>query len=315
VGDVRDSRAGRQRWVRVCARVATEQEGVITHRQLLDAGIHTRAISRLAQAGALHRRHRGVYVVGHLALAAHATEVAALLACGEGALISHRSAAYLWGLLDVQQQRVEVTLVGRRCRAKDAIQIHHVAAIDDRDVRRKGALWLTSPARTLIDLAAEASDAELDRLVAQARVKDLLSKGALESALLRAGRRRGTAKMRALLRSDVGPALTRSEAERRMRRLLREAGLVQPKANVQAAGYEVDFLWPRERVILEVDGYRFHGHRRAFERDRRKDMALRDAGYEVIRITWRQLTDEPLVVVAHVARELDRAVRGPRAAG
>jgi very-short-patch-repair endonuclease len=100
-----------------------------------------------------------------------------------------------------------------------------------------------------------------------------------------------------------------------MRRLLREARLAQPKANIRAAGYSVDFLWAEQRVIVEVDGYKYHGHRRAFERDRRKDMALRDGGYEVIRITWRQLTEQALMVVAHVARALDRAERSARAAG
>ena len=174
---------------------------------------------------------------------------------------------------------------------------------DARDVR------LTSPARTLIDFAADASYFGLERAVAEARVQKLLRDGELEGALARAGRRRGTAKMRAYLRSEQGPAMTRSEAEREVRRLTRAARLPQPKANARVAGYEVDFLWPEQRVILEVDGYRYHGHRRAFERDRRKDMALVDAGYLVIRITWRQLTEEPFAVIAHIARALDRAAR------
>ena len=230
-------------------------------------------------------------------------------------MVSHRSAAYLWSLLEAQPQPIDVTLVGRHRRPKRGIRIHRVSGIDDRDVRRKGHLWLTSPARTLIDLAAESGDRELDRLVAEARVQGLLAKGALEATLKRAGRRRGAARMRAFLRSEGGPALTRSEAERRMRRLLRGAGLTQPTANAEVAGYEVDFLWRQEHVILEIDGYRYHAHRRAFERDRRKDMTLSDAGYQVIRITWRQLTEEALMVVAHVARALDRAERIARAAG
>jgi very-short-patch-repair endonuclease len=116
--------------------------------------------------------------------------------------------------------------------------------------------------------------------------------------------------MRALLAAEGEPAITRSEAERLMRRLIRQAQLPQPKSNVKVAGYEVDFLWPKQRVIVEVDGYRFHSHRSAFERDHRKDLALQEAGYLVIRITWRQLEDEPLAVIAHVARALDRRARG-----
>jgi very-short-patch-repair endonuclease len=300
---------------RAAARLGAAQQGTVSRAQLQAAGVSRHVVDRLARSGALHRLHRGVYAVGHLALALMAREVAALLACGDGALISHRSAAYLWGLVDSAPREVDVTLVGRQRRPKRGIRIYRVSGIDDRDVRRKGGLWLASPARTLIDLAAEAGDSELDRLVAEARVQGLLSKGALEAALERAGRRPGTARMRAFLRSEGGPALTRSEAERRMRRLLREARLAQPKANIRAAGYSVDFLWAEQRVIVEVDGYKYHGHRRAFERDRRKDMALRDGGYEVIRITWRQLTEQALMVVAHVARALDRAERSARAAG
>jgi very-short-patch-repair endonuclease len=204
---------------------------------------------------------------------------------------------------------VDVTLVGRQCRPKQAIRIHRIAAIDDRDIRRRHGLPLTSPARTLIDLAAVVGEDELERLVAEARAQRLLREGELEKALERAGRRRGAARMKAFLRAEGGPAITRSKAERLLRRLLRKAELPQPQTAVRIGRHEADFLWRDERVILEFDGYQFHGHRRAFERDRRKDMALRDAGYQVIRITWRQLTEEPLVVIAHLARALDRAAR------
>lgn len=119
----------------------------------------------------------------------------------------------------------------------------------------------------------------------------------------------GAGTVRAFLRSEGGLALTRSEAERRCRRLLKAAGLPQPNVNQRIEGYLVDFLWPEQRVILELDTYTFHGNRRAFERDRRKTMMLEDAGYIVIRVTRRQLVEEPYLVVAHVARALDRRSR------
>jgi very-short-patch-repair endonuclease len=214
----------------------------------------------------------------------------------------------MWGIAP-SSPTVDVTLVASQRRPKPGIRVHRVSTIDDRDVRRKQGVWLTSPARTLIDLAAEASTADLEDAVAEARANRLVRGRELEAALKRAGRRRGAARMRAFLRSEQGPAFTRSKGERTMRRLLRAARLPMPQVNARFAGYEIDFLWAAERVIVEVDGYDFHSHRRAFERDRRKDMALRDAGYEVIRISWRQLTEEPFVVIAHIARALDRAAR------
>ena len=113
--------------------------------------------------------------------------------------------------------------------------------------------------------------------------------------------------MRAALRRDGGPRLTRSEAERLLLRLIRAAQLPEPQANARVAGFEVDFLWPEQKVIVEIDGFAFHGHRAAFERDRQRDMVMRDAGYEVIRVTWRQLVEQPLRVIAHIARALGRS--------
>ena len=291
----------------VGARLGGAQRGAVKRAQLLAAGVSRHSVDRRAQSGDLHRKHRGVYIVGHLALAPRANEAAALLACGEGALLSHRSAAHVWSLLESVPDRVDVTLVGRRCRPKEGVRLHWVAEIDRRDVRRRDGLPLTSPARTLVDLAFDASADELDRAVSEARALDLLRTGELERALERSPGRRGAAPTRAFLLREDQPGYTRSKAERQMRRLMNAAGLPVPVANAKVAGYTADFLWREQRVIVEVDGYQFHGHRAAFERDRRKDMALSAAGYRVIRITWWQLRDEPFAVVAHIARMLERA--------
>jgi very-short-patch-repair endonuclease len=243
-------------------------------------------------------------------LAPLARETAALLACGEPSLLSHRSAARIWSLLPGDpEDGIDITVVGRHCRPKETVRLHRATEIDSRDVRRRHCLPVTSPARTLIDLAAESSLRELEDAVAEARVKRLVRDGELEAAVKRAGRRRGATRMREFLRAEGGPAITRSRAERQFRRLLRDAQLPQPKLNVRVDGREVDCVWGQERVALEVDSWQFHGHRRAFERDRHKDMALSDAGYHVIRITWRQFTEEPLLLIAHIARALDRATR------
>ncbi len=296
---------------RVCATIASGQNGVVSRRQLLSAGIGPGVITRLIRAGFLHPLHRGVYAVGHLALPQFAKEQAALLACGEESVISGRSALYLWGILNAPRAEVDVTVAGRRRRKRWGIRLHLVDAVDGREVRRRNGLRVVFPGRALIEFAADATPDELSDAVAEARSKSLIREGELEAAVERAGRRHGAARMRAFLRDEEEPAITRSRAERRFRKLLRAAHLPQPKVNVLAAGREVDFLWDSEKVILEVDGWKFHGHRRAFEDDRKKDMILSDAGYHVIRVTWRQFTGEPLALIAHIARVLDRRGRTP----
>jgi very-short-patch-repair endonuclease len=301
--------AARARAVHVVAELAARQKGVVSRVQLIAAGVPRGVITRLIREGFLHPLHRGVYAVGHLALPQFAAEQAALLACGDRAVISGRSALYLWGILDRPPQEVEVTVGGRHCRKRRGIRLHLVDAIDERDVRMRHGLRVVFPARALIELAADAGPDELGDAIAEARVEKLIRDGELEAATARAGRRSGAPQMRAFLRDEGEPALTRSRAERRFRRLLRAAHLPQPKLNARVAGREVDFLWPSERLVLEVDGWKFHRHRRAFENDRKKDMMLSDAGYHVIRVTWQQFTKEPLALIAHIARVLDRRSR------
>lgn len=288
--------------------LATRQEGAVKRSQLLQAGVGASVIKRLIRTGTLHRRHHGVYIVGHLALAPYANESAALLACGDRTVISHRSAAFLWGLAS-RPGDVDVTLIRRQCRPKRGIRLHRVAALEARDVRRRHALPVTSPARTVIDLAADAGDGELEKVIAAGRSAGLLRDGELERALELAGSRPGTGRLRRLLSAEGATGITRSEGERILRRYLRAAGLPLFGTNRRIGAWELDFLWAGERLVVELDSYEFHKDRAAFERDRRKDMALRDAGYTVIRITGRQLIDEPLLVIAHVARALDRATR------
>jgi very-short-patch-repair endonuclease len=267
-------------------------------------------IKRLTRTGFLNPRHHGVYIVGHLALAPYAEEAAAWLACGAGAALSHGSAAHLWGLLLGRRPQPEVTVIGRNPGRKDGIHIHRASHLPDRDLRTRHGLPVTSPARTVIDLAStDATDSELEAVIAEGRAVNLLRKGELERTLREAGRRSGTGRLRELLAAEGDPGITRSEGERILRRYLRAAALAQPVTNRRIGKWEPDFLWPAERVIVELDSWKFHQHRRAFERDRRKDMALRDAGYTVIRITGRQLKEEPLLVIAHIARALDRATR------
>ena len=224
------------------------------HAQLLEAGVSRHRIYHAIETGALHRRHAGVYVVGHLALAPYANETAGLMACGERTLISH------WSLLaeaELKNEPVHVTIVGRQCRPKQGICLHRVTTLDRGDLRRRRGLPVTSPARTIIDLSAAATWNELERLIAEARARRLIRDGELEKALERAGSRRGTAILRAVLRAEGEPGITRSEGERILRRYLRAAQLPQPRTNRKIGVWEADFLWPAERVVLELDSYDF----------------------------------------------------------
>jgi very-short-patch-repair endonuclease len=286
--------------------LATKQRGVVTCAQLLELGIDRHTIKRWCKAGLLHRMHHGVYAVGHPALTPLAKMQAAQLACGPQAVLSHAAAAFLWGLTQSPPSTLDVTLMSGRCRPKDGVRVHRSVDFDEHALRRRHSLLVTSPARTIIDQAADVTLDELDRLIAEARARRLLRPGELEAALDRAGHRRGAARMRAFLSAEEEPDFTRSKGERRLRGLLRQAGLPQPRTNRRAAGHEVDFLWEAERLVVEFDGYKYHGHRRAFEHDRRKDVELANADYQVLRFTWRQLDEEPLVVIAAIARALGR---------
>lgn len=208
------------------------------------------------------------------------------------------------GVIEQRPTLVHVLLVGRRCRPKQGVSVHTDSALDRRDIRTRHGLPVTNVARGLIDYAHEACEDELEAAVSEARAQRLLRDGELEAALDRAGVLRGVGAMRALLANEYGGGYTRSKAERLMRRLAKAASLPQSLCNAPPAGWNVDSYWPEHRLVVEVDGYPVHGHRTAFERDRRKGLVLAAAGDTVIRLTWIQLTREPLMVAARLAQAL-----------
>ena len=288
------------------AEIAGTQLGVVSGAQLRAAGFGEGAIKRRLRAGRLHRIHRGVYLVGHVVAAEGATEMAAAVACGAGSVISYRSAARLWGLPSLASWRtpVEVTVPGRDPGRRRGIRIYRVRCLDPRDVRSVLGIPATSPARTLVDLAAVLPMGAAEGAIAEARTQRLVRDRDLFDQLKRSRGRRGVAVLRQLLALERGPALTRSEAERRIVRLFRAAALPEPEANARIQRMEVDFLWRSQRVVVEVDGYQYHSHARAFERDRERDGILVANGYAVIRITWSQLVQNPEAVIARVAAAL-----------
>jgi very-short-patch-repair endonuclease len=218
-------------------------------------------------------------------------------------VFSHRSAAWLWRLLPAATGRVELTVAGRDSRSRPGIRVHRVRDLDRREIRKLGGIPITSPARTIFDLAAAVTPRELARALAEAYARRLVRRSELASLLARRPSRPGTRALRALL-DDGPPALTRSQAEERLLALIRAAELPSPEANVRIGRHEVDFLWRDKRLALEVDGFAFHSSRAAFERDRRRDAELGTRGYRVTRVTWRQIVDEPEALVARLAASL-----------
>jgi very-short-patch-repair endonuclease len=254
------------------AALAARQHGVVTTAQLLDAGLGRRAVAHRVSHGRLVRLHRGVYQVGPTT-AALAREMAAVLACGGRAALSHQTAAAIWGF-GQRDRVVHVTVEGDTARSRHGIRVHQTASLTAAVHR---GLPLTDPARTLHDLKTMLPPHELDRAREQAHVLGLV------------------------IPDDArAPEFTRSEAERRLKALCKAAGLPAPKMNARVAGYEVDAFWPAQKLIVEIDGYAYHRTRQAFERDRRKDAALTAAGYRVVRITWKRLTTEPLSLTAQL---------------
>jgi len=286
-------------------RLAAGQHGVVEYRQLIEAGISPAQIQHRVAAGRLERLHRSVYRAGSVA-AMYEREMAAVLACGRGAVLSHCSAAAVWQLLRQIDgaAAVEVSIVrGYRVRGA-GVRVYRFATLQPDEVTRHVGLPITTPARTLLDVARTLDAWQLEQILARAVRDGLVSVDALALLLKRHPRQRGTRALRRLLAASVGPAFTRSEAEARFLALIRKAGLADPVCNVVVKGFEVDFLWRAERLIVEIDGFAYHSSRDAFERDRRRDALLTAAGLRVLRFTWRQLVDQPEVLVARVAQAL-----------
>lgn len=285
------------------ARIAGNRHGLVSTRELLGAvgegGLDHRIVCRR-----VHRQHRGVYLLGHRVLPDLAKEAAALLAVGADARVSHRSAGAMLDLHPYAGATVHVTVAGRRPRSRHGIRVHWTGGWDPGDVLVLGGLPVTSPTRTLLDLAGVLDVDALERAGERAQIRGLYDREALLAALARSPRMRGARRLREALLLDEDPVFLRSRAERLMLRLVKSAGLPRPEVNVRVAGAERDFVWREQRLIVEVDGWQFHGSRAAFERDRRRDATAVAAGFRVMRVTWRRMRGERPALLGDLIRAL-----------
>jgi very-short-patch-repair endonuclease len=289
------------------SRLATRQYGVVARHQLLSLGFGNEAIKLRLDSGRLHAVHREVFAVGHPRIPEPGRRWAAVLAYGKGTLLSHRSAAALWGLARQRSSLIDVTApVGRQgIRRREGIFIHR-GRLHSEDQAERGGLPVTTVARTLFDLAEFVSLKRLESAWEEADRLNLLQLRAVEGVCERGYGRRALRPIRRLLAEARAAAITRSPLEDDFAAFCRNYSLAMPSFNTTVLGYEVDAFWPQQRLAAELDSWEFHRHRAAFERDRARDAALQVAGYRTIRITDRRMNNEASTLASELRALLGR---------
>jgi very-short-patch-repair endonuclease len=283
--------------------LAHNQYGLVARSQLLDSGVGHRLIDQRVSSGRLLPVHRGVYALGHAHLTDDGRMLAAVLAAGRDSAICRLSAAAAWGLCEVPTVIQVVRSFNRRRGSrpvertvgpgKRRLRVHRTRHLPAEDVAILRGFPVTTVERTLLDLAGTSDCPGVERFFSEACRRDVVDFDRLWSVIARGRGWRGTRILRMLL-ERYGPeiGLTRSDLEVRFLEECRARGLPQPLVNQKLHGLEVDFLWPDSRFVVELDGFRFHRDRVAFERDRNRDLILRAAGYQVLRLTHRMITAE-----------------------
>jgi putative AbiEi antitoxin of type IV toxin-antitoxin system/uncharacterized protein DUF559 len=280
------------------AEVVRRQWGVITRAQLMEFGMATRGISDWVQSGRLHRLYRGVYAYGHDRLRLEGRWLAAVLACGPGAVLSHRDAAALWELRKSNSVYIDVTVPSRNGRVRRrGIRVHRSGRLVVEEVTIRHGIPVTTVARTLLDLADVLDRQTLSRVITEAEYTHRFDMAAIDAVVQNNPGRRSAKLMRA-----AGGRLhrTRSGLELRFLGFLERHGVEEPETGVWIEGYETDFLWPEARLVVELDGLAAHRTTAAMKGDRRRDRILWRAGFRTMRLTEDDL-DEPAAVLADLA--------------
>lgn len=298
---------GEMRSHEALAELARAQHGVVSFRQLRELGFSKGHISRAYEAHRLWRIHRGVYAIGHAGLTPEGECMAAVLACAGSAeaTVSHRSAAWLWGLIAQRPSQPEVTVLGGR-RRRRGIVVHRAELPAPSDRTRLETLPITTVERTLLDLASMASARVLEGAIDRAYRRAELDLGRIDDVLRRRPKAAGRRRLREALDPYRDPAFTRSRAEILFLEAVKRAGLPSPAMNTFVAGFELDAFWEQERFAVEIDGWSSHGGRAAFERDRKRQEEMKLAGIDSIRITARRIEREPEQVTGRLRALLDR---------
>lgn len=299
------------------ADLAQGQHGIVSRRQLLDFGMGRRAVVGRLERGQLHEVFRGVYVVGVRRISRKGRWMAAVLACGGDAILSHRSAGRLWRLLPLAAEWVDITCTSSQVERRGIVG-HRSPSRDDERGAVDG-IPVTSPFRTIFDLASVLDRRGLERAWHEAEVGGLRDPVSLPVLLERYPGRRGTRNLRALLESPEPVGFTRNDFEEAFLVLIDAHGLPRPRMNATVAlrgrFYEIDALWERERVAVELDSRSVHGTKKRFESDRQRDRVLLAEGYRTAHVTWRQLQNEPEEIVADLRLALESPGHHPHPHG
>lgn len=295
-------------WDAGLAEVAGLQHGVVAGWQANTLGIDHDWIARAVRRKRLHPMSESVYAVGHPAVSRRGRAIAAVLRGGEGTVVSHLSAARLWGLVNESTDGPIHVSLGRRrgLQSSDDVTVHRPRTLSASDVTTHRGLPVTTPERTIRDLLRESSVADVTRMLEQMVTHLNRSPDELHQWGHALTRTPGLHVLHDALDEIVAPVVLRSELERRFRTLCQHAGLPLPETNARIANWEVDAAWRRHRVAVELDSWRWHGGRWQFHRDRRKGLALSRAGYELLRLTWPQIKHESREVVETLQIVLDR---------
>jgi len=277
----------------VLAELATRQHGVVSAAQAIAILGSRQRLEHRVRTGRLHRLHRGVYAVGHKRVSREGWWLAAVLACGPGAALSHRAAAALHGLRPAPGREPDVTVRGDGGRRRRrGLTVHRSVVLTDEHVTVVDAIPVTDVPWTLVDLAGVVREPVLARALEQAEKLRVFDRRALEDAVELRPAAPGTRVLRALLAAQAASSLTASDAEAALLALCRAHGLPLPSMNVALGPYVIDALWVRERLALEIDSRLHHETRAAFQRDRRRDMWLLAHGWRPARVTPEQLEFE-----------------------
>jgi very-short-patch-repair endonuclease len=268
--------------------LATPTHGVVARRELLRAGITRGEIEQRLRSGALIAVFRGVYRVGHTAPSLEARYLAAVRACGEGAVLSGRAAGHLWGLLKGAPPPPEVTAPTER-------RVTGVKTTRARRAERKVTRWhgvpVISVAETLVDLASVLDEEQLARACHEAEVRHHTAPEHVEAILARRPNVPGAGKLRRVLRGDVKVSLSKLESA--FLALLRKHRLALPETNRRVGGRRVDCRWPELRLTVELDSYRYHSSRYAWEQDRRREREAHARGDQIRRYTYADVAEDP----------------------
>jgi very-short-patch-repair endonuclease len=266
----------------------------------------------MLERGELRTIIRGAYIVGPIAMR-FALETAAVLVSGPAAVLSHRSAAHLYELLPhpARPGPVDVTVPRVHGSRRPEIALHRTAFLKHYEIRERHGVPVTAPPRTLIDLAGVCDPAQLEQAVAESFAIRLTNRPQLLRACDQAANRRGVGRLRSVLDAGRGPQRTRSTPERVLLAALRGANLPEPEVNRRIGPWEVDFYWPEQGLVVEVDGYAAHSSPTAFERDRRKDAELAERGITVRRVSAKQVRNDCEDTVERVRAQLRIAASTP----